>query len=79
MSGKKCFAEACGCLRQHLSGTPFCNCHGVQDCLNPFTAIREIAQSSEEETETDYIDTKLPDDSDDGLSYSGTSEILGSD
>ena len=43
---------------------PFCNCHGGQDCLNPFTATREIAQPAEEETEKDYIDSNLPDDSD---------------
>ena len=42
----------------------FCNCHGGQDCLNPFTATREIAQSTQEETETDYIESNLPDDSD---------------
>ena len=50
-----------------LSRTPFCNCHGGQDCLNPFTATRKIAQPAEEETETDYIDSNLPDDSIDGL------------
>ena len=32
--------------------------------MNPVTAIREIAQSAEEETETNYIDSNLPDDSD---------------
>ena len=32
--------------------------------MNPFTATREIAQPAEEETETDYIDSDLPDDSD---------------
>ena len=37
------------------------------DCLNPFTATRKIAQPAEEETETDYIDSNLPDDSVDGL------------
>ena len=42
----------------------FCKCHGGQDCLNPFTATREIARSAEEETETDYIENNLPDDSD---------------
>ena len=49
------------------SSTPFCNCHGGQDCLNLFTANREISPSPEEETETDCIDSNLPDDSDDGL------------
>ena len=32
------------------SSTPFCNCHGRQDCMNPFTATREISKSSEEDT-----------------------------
>ena len=43
----------------------FCNCHGGQDCLYPFTATREIARSAEEETVTDYIESNLTDDSDD--------------
>ena len=62
--GKKCYIEACGRHKQHLSCTPFCNCHGWLDCLNSFTATREIAQSAKEENETDYIDSYLPDDSD---------------
>ena len=61
-------------LRRYVdatSSTPFCNCHGGQDCLNPFTATREISKSSEEDTVkqitlTDYIDNNLPDDSVDG-------------
>ena len=32
--------------------------------MNPFTATREIAQPAEEDTETDYIDSNLPSDSD---------------
>ena len=32
------------------SRTPFCNCHGGQDCLNQFTATREISELSEEDT-----------------------------
>ena len=32
------------------SSTPFCNGHGGQDCLNPFTATRKISKSSEEDT-----------------------------
>ena len=31
------------------SNTPFCNCHGRQDCLNTCTATREISKSSEED------------------------------
>ena len=36
-------------LRRYVdatSSTPFCNCHGGQDCLNPFTITREITKSS---------------------------------
>ena len=32
------------------SSTPFCNYYGGQDCLNPFTATREISKLSEEDT-----------------------------
>ena len=42
--GKKYSIEASGCHKQYLSCTPFCKCPGGQDCLNTFTATREIAQ-----------------------------------
>ena len=32
------------------SSTPFCNCHGRQDWLNPITATREVSKSSEKDT-----------------------------
>ena len=32
------------------SSLQFSNCHGGQDCLNPFTATREISKSFEEDT-----------------------------
>ena len=32
------------------SSMPLFHCHGGQDCLNPFTATREISKSSEEDT-----------------------------
>ena len=35
--------------------------------MNPFTTAREIVHSAEEETETDYIVSNLPDDYDGGL------------
>ena len=49
------------------SSKPFCNGHGGQDCLNPFTATSEISNHLKRVLETDYIDSNLPDDSDDGL------------
>ena len=45
--------RAISVLRRYVddtSSTPFCNCHGRQDCLNPCTATREISKSSEEDT-----------------------------
>ena len=41
--------------------------HSVAIMVHGKTATREIAQSAEEETETNYIYSNLPDDSDDGL------------
>ena len=49
-TGQDVLYRGMGCHKQHLSCTPFCNCHCGQDLLNPFTAIRKIAQSTEEET-----------------------------
>ena len=37
--------------------------------MNPFTATRDIDQYAREETETNYIDSNLPDDFDDGLEH----------
>ena len=56
-------------LRRYVdatSSTPFCNCHGGQDCLNPFTATWEISKSSEVDTVKEITLTNT-DDSDDGL------------
>ena len=42
-----------GVLQRYVditSSTPFCNCHGGQDGLNPFTVTREIFKSSEDDT-----------------------------
>ena len=55
------------CHKHNLPCTSFCNCHSGHDCLYPFTTAREIVQSAKEETETDCIDSNLPDGSDDGL------------
>ena len=79
--GKKCSTEACGCHKQHLSCTTFCNCNGRQDCLNPFTTAREavqpgenvqsgeIVQSVDEETEMGDVDSNHPDHSDNDIEH----------
>ena len=46
--GKKCSTEACGCHKQHLSCTSYCNCSGGEDCCNPYTN-RQVAQAGDEE------------------------------
>ena len=45
--GKKCSTEACGCHKQHLSCTSFCNCSGDESCCNPYT-MQEDAQPGDE-------------------------------
>ena len=62
--------RARGVLQRYVdatSSTPFCNCHGGQDCLIPITETRAISKSSEEYTVKHYISSNLPDDSGDGL------------
>ena len=46
--GKKCSTEACGCHKQHLSCTSYCNCSGGEDCCNPYTN-RQVGQAGDEE------------------------------
>ncbi|MCG7883058.1 MAG: hypothetical protein JAY96_15870 [Candidatus Thiodiazotropha endolucinida] len=60
--GKKCSTEACGCHKQHLSCTTFCNCRGSEDCLNQYTTARDVPAAEEgPATDVDNIDD-CPDD-----------------
>ena len=61
---KTCSTESCRCHKQRLYCTAFCNCHAGHDCLNSFTTLREIAQSAEDTSETDGIDSNRLDYSD---------------
>ena len=54
--GKKCSTEACGCHKQHLSCTSFCNCSGGENCCNPYTT-QEDAQSASEEDVAEDVET----------------------
>ena len=65
--GKKCLTEACGCHKQPLSCTTFCNCYDGEDCLNPLDTNRDIVPAAEEGPGTEDINNSLEDDSDDGL------------
>ena len=75
VQGKMCSTEVCGCHKQHMSCTKFCNCQGGQDCLNPFTAATGIIQPAEEATDADDSDINLPEDSDDDLEQDDKDEV----
>ena len=39
--------EVCGCHKEHLSGTSYCNCSGEDGCSNPYTKTE--AQTGDDE------------------------------
>ncbi len=47
--GKKCGTEACGCHKEHLSCTLYCNCSGKEDCCNPYSTRRNAEEDVEME------------------------------
>jgi len=47
--GKKCCTEACGCHKEHLSCTSYCNSSGEDGCCNPYTKTE--AQAGDEDFE----------------------------
>ena len=58
--------RARGVLRRYADATirtPFCNCHGGQDCLNLFMVIRGNFQVIRRgHCKTDYMSSNLSDD-----------------
>ena len=53
--GKKCSTDACGCHKEHMSCTSYCNCSGKEGCCNQYTNI-EDAQAGHESVETVDVD-----------------------
>ena len=51
--GKRSRTDACGCHKQHLSCTSFCNCSGEGSCSNPFAKLQKDVEEHEEEDEAD--------------------------
>lgn len=49
--GKKCGTEACGCHKEHLSCTSYCNCSGKEDCCNPYSTRKNAQAGVEEDVE----------------------------
>ena len=76
--GKKCSTEACGCHKQHLSCTSFCNCSGDESCCNPHTT-QEDAQAGDvgqardwedvtaEDCDVDMVDAEEDDSEEEGV------------
>jgi hypothetical protein len=55
--GKKCSTEAkCGCHKEHLSCTSYCNCSGEEGCCNPYTKRRDAQAGDEEGVEMEDIE-----------------------
>ena len=52
---KKCITEACGCHKEHLSCTSYCNCSGEDGCCNPYTN-RHVLSTDGEEAFQDDVD-----------------------
>ena len=48
---KKCSTEACGCHKEHLACTSYCNCSGEEDCCNPHTKRQDDLSGDEEGVE----------------------------
>lgn len=70
---KKCGTEACGCRKEHMSCTVYCNCSGDVACFNPYTKIPdeendnaggEPIEEQEDMEEDDYGEAVDIDDED---------------
>jgi len=61
-ANKRCGTEACGCHKEHMSCTVYCNCSGDVACCNPYTKKRDedngntVGAAIEEQDETDMED-----------------------
>lgn len=47
--GRKCSTEACGCHKEHVSCTTYCNCASKEECCNPYT----VRAGNDESVETE--------------------------
>ena len=59
--GKKCSTEACGCHREHLSCTNYCNCRGHNDCCNPHTTQGVMPAVDDDNAEIDDAGEEIVD------------------
>jgi len=64
--GKKCSTEACGCHKEHISCTSYCNCSGEEGCCNPHTRRRQDDQTGDVE-EDDFGDGEEDDSSEEDV------------
>ena len=52
VQGKKCSTMACGCHKEHIACTSYCNCGGNESCNNPFT-MKQALKGEELEQDTE--------------------------
>ena len=59
--GKKSSTEACGCHREHLSCTNYCNCRGHDGCGNPHTTQGVMQDVDDDNAEIDGAGDEIVD------------------
>ena len=60
--GKMCSTLACGCRKEYLSCTSYCNCSGEEGYCNPHTKKDKIKDGTEMVVEKDFEDTYMDED-----------------
>ncbi len=58
---KKCSTGACGCHREHLSCTNYCNCRGHDGCCNPHTTQGGMQAVDDDNAEIDDAGEEIVD------------------
>ncbi len=68
---KKCSTEACGCHKQHLSCTSFCNCSGDESCCNPYTTQGDAQPGKDEDVAVEDCDIDMVDAEEEDIEGAG--------
>ncbi len=68
---KKCSCEACGCHKQHLSCTSFCNCSGDESCCNPYTTQGDAQPGKDEDVAVEDCDIHMVDAEEEDIEGAG--------
>ena len=60
--GKMCSTLVCGCRKEYLSCTSYCNCSGEEGYCNPHTKKDKTKDGTEMVVEKDFEDTDMDED-----------------